>query len=203
MIGCIIKNHQAFPIPGGWGVEYEQGGQLWQVNGRTPERVVQDIIAIQKVNGAFNGEQAVWDYCNAIWAARAPSRVMVAGSPARSISPVKKRRDHWDHGPEKYGPILWFWLHSFGMKFDQDGWNSAIRRITAILDPRQSPGNGCDKCFAEWSQILATEKPFEVSNEEQAARWSFNVHNRVNKKLGYRQFQFGVAARMYGWKVEI
>lgn len=206
MNGCIIKHWQNRPIPGGWGLTYSEGGQTWSIQGQNPGRVVAKIVQVQTVNGTFVGEEPIWDYCNAIWAQRSPDRAQVTNRatsidiPKPSITPS---RGHWEHGPEKFGPILWFWLHSFGMVFDKEHWRMAINRIGFLLDPGVCPKNGCEKCFSEWKVIMATEKPYDVSNEKEAAEWSWKVHNRINKKLGKRQFAFSTAAKMYGWKVDL
>lgn len=196
-----IKQWQIKPIPGGWGLIYELHGQRWSIDGPTPRRIVAEIAKIQAVNNAYVGDAPIWDYCNAIWTAKAPDRAVK--TVVRPVKPSVPSRDHWEHGPERYGPILWFWLHSFGMKFDKDGWDQAINRITDLLNPETSPMNGCPTCFSEWQAILGTEKPFDISNEDQAARWSFNVHNRINKKLGKPTYPLAVAAKLYGWKIEL
>lgn len=200
----LIKQWQSRPPAGGWGIKYELLGQVWTIDGPTPQRIVEQIAQIQRQNRAYSSHQAIWDYCNAIWTERDPARAVVqkaSPAPRGDTKPVSTA--HWEHGPEKFGPILWFWLHHFGMVFDQEGWNYTINRITLLLDPDKSPGHGCDRCFNEWKVILATEKPFEVTNEEQAAKWSYNVHTRINKKLGKPNLPFFVAARMYGWKVPV
>ena len=207
MNGCRIKQWQTRPIPGGWGFNYVEDGHAWRINGPTPQRVVDQIVQIQTVNGTFKSESAVWDLCNQKWGEKEPNRLLPGGRPAERIGPTKPSlvpvRSHWEHGPEKFGPILWFWLHSFGMKFNAEDWKMSLERVGYLLDPEFSPGNGCERCYSEWKVIMATEKPLEVTNEEQAAKWTWNVHNRINKKLGYKQFPFATAAKMYGWKVEL
>jgi len=203
MIGPAIKQWQNRPVPGGWGFIYKIGEQQWALDGPTPQRIVDQIVQIQTTNRVFQGVRPIWDMCNEIWQKKAPERAIKFEKVVKDTRSAVPLRGHWEFGPESFGPILWFWLHSFGMKFDQQHWNAAIERITSILDPKESPLNGCDRCFLEWKAIIGTEKPFEVNDEKSAALWTFNVHNRINKKLGKPQVTFAFAARMFGWKVDL
>lgn len=203
MTTCAIKHHNLRPIPGGWGLDYFINGEKFEIRGPTPQRIVDAIAQIQNTNGVFEGYHKIWNYCNTIWCERAPERALVHFPKKPKPAPAGPRRDHWKHGPEKFGPIMWYWLHSFGMVFNAEHWRAALERITNLLDPEKNPENGCVTCFAEWRAIMATESPFEVNSEAAAAQWTFNVHNRINKKLGYRQFSFEIAAKLYGWKVDL
>lgn len=207
MKGCLIKNWQTRSIPGGWSIEYVEGEHYWQVGGPTPQRIVDKIVQIQTVNGTYTSEDAVWEYCNAKWAAKVPDRALVRTPiPASQLMPKPSPiplRDHWKSGPERHGPILWFWLHSFGTVFNKEHWEAALDRVDEMLSPERSPMNGCERCHNEWMVLMKTERPLEVSNEKQAAEWTWNAHNRINKKLGKKPFPFSLAAKMYGWKVDL
>jgi hypothetical protein len=197
-----IKQWQSRPIQGGWGLSYELMGQSWSITSSNPYNTVAKIAQIQRVNGQFDGEGPIWDYCNAIWAARDPARALVGGKLPKKAEKIPSK-GHWDHGPELFGPCVWGWLHSFGMVFDEQGWKMAIERITRLLDPEQNPLNGCSMCHGEWLNIIATSNPEEVTDEVSAASWGHTAHNRVNRKLGKPVMPFSVAARKYGWKVEL
>lgn len=216
-MSCKIRHHSLRPIPGGWSLPYEQGGQAFHITGHSPNAIVERIAVLQRANGAYQGDQEIWDYCNAVWLEKAPSRAMrtepMQASASRGIgkshkhaaerAPIDNSTTHWVQDPAHYGPILWFWLHFFGHKFNKEEWMMTIQRMTSILDPDASPGTGCATCFAEWQAILSFLPPEVVNNEAEAARWSFDAHNRVNKKLKKPVRGWAQCAKLYGWKVTL
>lgn len=214
MTNCAIKQHQNRGIPGGWGVTYVDLGQQWSVQGVTPARVVSQLAAIRRdIGTAKKGSQeeaeTCWRICNEQWVLKAPDRAVRgwdSPEPAntrRAVQNSQGSRDHWEHGPEKWGPIAWFWLHSFGIRFSKEDWLAAIQRVGILLDPVASPLNGCQRCFDEWKKILMIRPPEGVNSERDAAVWSWNAHNHVNKKLGKKQVSWTIAAKTYGWKIEL
>lgn len=209
---CCIRQFEYYPVPGGWGFTYELKGQKFKIHNGNPQKVVDTVAKIQRQNDAYQGEDEVWDICNTNWARRAPDRVIKEFKdrinpdlppPEAAAAPLVPRTDHWKKDPSYYGPILWHWLHFFGQNFDKAAWDSAIERITILLDPERSPDSGCITCFQEWKAILTYLPPESVNNEASAARWSFDAHNHVNKKLGKRIRGWSECAKTYGWKVAL
>lgn len=207
---CCIRNFEHYPVPGGWGMTYELNGQNFQISNVNPTRVVAAIAKIQKNNNAYHGDDDIWDYCNDVWARRAPQRVRREFQHLREIvdtppevAPAVPKTDHWKTDPAYFGPILWFWLHFFGHSFDKAAWDSTIARISLILDPVLSPDSGCPTCHQEWQRILQVMPPDVVTNEAGAARWSFDAHNAVNKKLGKPIRGWSQAAKLFAWKVTL
>jgi len=207
---CCIRSHAHFPVPGGWGVKYYIKGQAFHAKAVSPERVVEQIIKTQIDNDIFKGEDEVWSTCNAVWAQRAPDRVLrefrelYDGTALPSdLTPRIPNTDHQKIDPAYYGPILWHWLHFFGHNFDKAQWDFTIQRVTDILNPEKSPLSGCPTCFSEFRGILQFMPPSEVQNEEDAAKWTFTVHNMVNKRLQKPIRGWAQMARLYGWKVTL
>lgn len=200
---AISQSDNRPPI-GGWGVTYEEKGQAWSVTGTNPYRIVDQIASIQQINNSFTTIDAVWDFCNNIWRARDPKRAISENTNQHEPKlPKSMRKDHWKIEPSRYGSMLWRNLHLFGTVFDKQDWEAAIKRTVKFLDPEQSPYTGCPECLNEFAQILKTDPPDYVNSEEEAADWSWRVHNRVNKRIGNSQISFREAAKFYGWKVEI
>lgn len=178
---------------------------------------MEKIASIQRANSVYQGDQEIWDYCNAVWEAKAPDRVTPSVTQTASAvkgigksfkheaerAPINNSTAHWVQDPAHYGPILWFWLHFFGHSFNKEEWLTTIARITRILDPVASPGTGCSTCFAEWQAIVSFIPPDAVTDEASAARWSFDAHNRVNKKLKKPVRGWAQCAKLYGWKVTL
>jgi hypothetical protein len=216
-MSCSIRNSQTRPIPGGWSLNYDHNGQAFRITGHSPNAIVERIASIQRANNSYQGDKDIWSYCNAVWEARAPERAVkdepLEQKAARGIgksyrheaerAPVNNSTAHWTQDPAHYGPILWFWLHFFGHSFNKEEWLMTIGRITKILDPDASPGTGCATCFAEWQAIVSFVPPEVVNDEAAAARWSFDAHNRVNKKLKKPVRGWAQCAKLYGWKVTL
>lgn len=210
---CCIKQYEYYPVPGGWGFIYELKGQRFHIKNGNPQKIVDVLTRILRNNDAYESDQQVWDICNQEWARRAPAgrvhkefldRFAAEGPPIGVASaPAGPRTDHWKMDPAYYGPILWHWLHMFGHHFNKPAWDSAIARVGVMLNPDLSPDSGCITCSQEWRAICTFLPPEIVTNEAQAAKWSFDAHNHVNKKLGKRIRGWAECAKTYGWKVAL
>lgn len=195
-----LKNWKQNPPPGGWGITYTIRGQNFGVMGTNPDMVVKKIIEIQKRNNDFHGHQRVWDYCNRIWCARAPQR---CGAVHRELEKsVYVPADNTVTTPAQYGPKLWGMLDTFGMKgaFSVPGWLAAMNHISQIFNPTHSPDIGCSTCHNEWINILRDHPPMNVTNSKEAAKWVFEVHNRVNRNAGKPQFKWETAVIRNHWE---
>ena len=199
-----IKQAENRPPTGGWSVIYHEKGQKFDVAGRSPSKIVETIIEIQKINHTFKSVDAVWDYCNDIWRSRDPKRAIHEGeAPHTPTLPKAMSRDHWKITPSNFGGWLWRWLHFFGTDFQKDEWDMTIARMVRILDPKRSPYTGCPECSNEFATLMEFDSPDKVTNEREAAEWSFRIHNKVNRRVGYPQVSWNSCARTYGWKVEL
>lgn len=206
MIGPAIRNAEMFPPAGGWGVVYTLLDQEWKIQGNSFRIIFDAVKDIQKANNVYDDDESIWDELNEIWTARDPQRTIRGWKKQRPKAVKSNRpsdRSHWQFGPEIWGPLAWNWLHSFGCVFDKEQFLATIERIAFMLDPNRSEHTGCDRCFEEWKRITTMSPPDSVYDEASAARWSWNAHNQVNKKLGKRIFPWASAARRYGWKVDL
>jgi len=70
-----IRNYQSQPPNGGWGIDFELGGQHWWVKA-SPYKMVEKIAGIQKANGKFDGYAPIWDMLNQIWTNNDPKRAL-------------------------------------------------------------------------------------------------------------------------------
>lgn len=67
------------PPLGGWALSYTIKDQTFKFVG-SPGRIVQGIASIQIKNDIYEGQEAIWEYCNEIWCARDPKRCMRSDS---------------------------------------------------------------------------------------------------------------------------
>ncbi len=73
---------------GGWSVEYRIGEQSWTLTGR-PITIVSQIGKIQERNDIYEGDGAIWDWCNKVWCERDPKRCLDKGvEKMKTQSPV-------------------------------------------------------------------------------------------------------------------
>lgn len=68
-----IKNAENMPPAGGWHITYNEQGQTFDLKD-SPQNIVDRIRKIQKNNGTFISDAAIWNYVNNIWCERDPKR---------------------------------------------------------------------------------------------------------------------------------
>lgn len=200
---------------GGWGFDWTSPtNRKFPCHAVTASRVVDILREVQKVNGWYVSDAHVWALCNDVWRARDPARAIngtsapaLASLPsAEETIPVKgvpQAQDWWNAKPDEWGSRAWGWLHLFGVMFEYDAWMAAIDRTGAFLDPARNPTHGCINCFREWNAILRASPATVVSNEQEAAAWSFSAHNTVNQKRGALPMRWETAAKLHRWKVNV
>jgi hypothetical protein len=207
-----IRNWQSQPCAGGWGFVFTApNGQQKDLVAHNPFRIVEMLTAFLRLNNWYVSDAHTWAIANAEWCRKDPARalqaVTLAELPQRDeLVPVKSepRHEHWmDTKPEKWGPQAWLYMNLFGAKFDKAAWDSMIQYVSILIDPRRSLSTGCDRCHREWQAILKDHPPGDVSNEQQAAAWAFEAHNRVSGKLGRVPMRWKDAAKRFCWKVSI
>lgn len=213
MFEPAIKNWKNQPPAGGWPFEWTSPtGRTFMLRGMSPRRVVEELEDIQKVNKWFVSHAHTWAICNDVWRAKDPARA-ITGLPTTAALPLAKdlvavktlpvKQPWWDAKPEQWGMHAWNWLHTFGAMFERGQWKAAIERISDLLNPAKSPHLGCHKCYEEFKAILRDTPPDSVDNEVDAAAWSFQAHNRVNRKRGAIPMTWDRAAKLHHWKVSV
>ena len=200
----LISSWKVRPPKGNWDVSVRVKGRARRFSG-PPRKIALDILNAHKSNGLPMTSQKVWDWLNTVWGKRDPGRAIMVNGRTRSSAAPPSPDAHVYTTPEHYGPRLWASLSLFGMKgaFDKESWISAINQVTRLIDPQESWATGCEECFSEWAKIRMDTPPDKVENEHDAAKWVFDAHNRVNKKLGKRVLAFHVAVRENGWAFKI
>ena len=97
--------------------------------------------------------------------------------------------------PTRWGPHLWFYLHTISFNFPD---NPTHLQKTQYLDFYNSLGNTipCEKCKNHYSAHLQTQPP-RLENRDAIIRWTVDLHNRVNKSLGKREWTYDEAVDAY------
>ena len=205
-----IRGWQSQPPAGGWPFTYHaENGQRFPLKGFSAQQVVDNLNSILKLNSWFVSDAHTWAIANGVWTAKDPERSIpgaptIAQLPRREefkAAPATGHRPYWDTKPENYGAALWNYMATFGSVFDKTGWTAMIAHISLMLDPIRSPSTGCAKCHGEWKAILRDTPPDAVNSEADAARWTFDAHQRVNAKIGKMPQTWRGAARIHSWKV--
>jgi len=175
-------------------------GQNFSVQDHSPSGIVQKILTIYRNNGITKTTHAVWDDCNKSWCAKAPERCGGAEDP--ELKSIYIPSNNTEARPAEYGPKLWAMLDTFGMKgaFDPASWTAAISHISRILNPSLNPDTGCSNCHNEWVDILRESPPSDVTSSKEAARWVFEIHNRVNAKINRPQYVWERAVIKNHWE---
>lgn len=89
--------------------------------------------------------------------------------------------------PRHWGPHMWKSIHfvAFGYpqnptKEDAENYKKYYMSLPYVLP--------CDECKEHFTQIMkdpnTTIKDSDLKNQETLARWTYNIHNIVNKRLG-------------------
>ena len=97
--------------------------------------------------------------------------------------------------PTRWGPHLWFYLHTVSFNFPD---NPTHLQKTQHLDFYNSLGNTipCEKCRNHYSAHLQTQPP-RLENRDSIIQWTVDLHNRVNKSLGKREWTYDEAVDAY------
>lgn len=200
-----VKNWQFSPPAGGWSVTVELQGSSRLIGGFSPHEVRNRAESFARSVGSDISLDEIEIMLNDEWNRRDPSRAIPTLKPnPQAPAPAERvRRDatvtYWS--PKLWGPQAWGWLHSFGMPgaFDKTAWKVTCDRIERLLNPSLSVRTGCAECFNEWLDICQKDPPAEVTDPDAAARWTWEAHNRVNRKLGKAKLSWEEAANLHGW----
>jgi len=97
--------------------------------------------------------------------------------------------------PNRWGPHLWFYLHTISFNFPD---NPTHLEKTHYLDFYNSLGNTipCEKCRNHYSAHLQTSPP-RLENKDALIKWTVDLHNKVNKSLGKREWSYDEAVEAY------
>lgn len=203
------------PPIGGWGVEIKVGDETFRFLDGTPYQIVEKIFELTSKNGVHETIDETWAYCNEVWCNREPSRCKgirfskkiskwkSQPEPAEEKSSYGNR--HMVVTPKAFGYRLWEMLNTFGMRggFVKSEWTMTIGRVSRFLDPAQNPATGCVECHSTWQRMIKEQTPNAVANSEQAARWVFWAHNKVNKKLGKKIEDWATMVERNHWDVKL
>lgn len=197
-----IRNWQYSPPSGGWSVNVEINGFSRFFQGSHPVEILNKVKTFSEQVGYEPEPGEIEAILNAEWISRDPSRGLPTMPPPKPQVPRSRTPSTPRHFPPRdWGRNVWSYLNTFGMvgAFDAAAWGETIRRISKLLNPTVSPLTGCADCFNEWMDILRDTPPEKVSNEILASKWVWSAHNRVNRKLGKKEFSWESAAAQNGW----
>lgn len=205
-----ISNWQHTPPMGGWNVSVILNDHKIFAQGHTPFAVLSSAMQQAKSIGSDISESEMKEYLNQLWIERDPVRAIGGQPTPRRVETTETKRVTTTRkggkifiGPSRWGTQAWLWLNTFGVPgcFDRIEWESMIRRLERMLSPARSPSTGCSECFKEWLQISKDSNPLSVIDNKQAAKWVFEAHNRVNKKLGKPALSWETVAAVNGWEI--
>jgi hypothetical protein len=87
--------------------------------------------------------------------------------------------------------LLWGELHGRPRVFQ----SASIEQLWLDDFGRRVP---CGECRIGWQKIL-NETPPDLSSRAAYARWTWQAHNTVSRKLGKPEMGWDEAAKLYGW----
>ena len=89
--------------------------------------------------------------------------------------------------PEVWGPSMWFLMHLVAATFPLSPTSNDKARYTDFFTSLQAV-LPCEGCRRGYNAILTTDPtrltPRVLSSREALFKWTVDVHNRVNAKLG-------------------
>jgi hypothetical protein len=88
-------------------------------------------------------------------------------------------------GKSKWGPMFWQLGHLVSFAYAEQNPTSQQREQTARFYESLSSVLPCDECKVDYAGILASDpvRP-HLNSRDDLSRWFYNVHNKVNAKLG-------------------
>lgn len=188
----------------GWSVTLRIKGASQFFQG-TPQIIVDRVYASYKRNGIAMTKARIWDFLNKVWQSRDPGRAV---NPKGAFIVPKEEIDPEAHiyvTIESYGALFWGALSIYGMMgvFDKEGWLSAIKVATAMIDPAKTPALGSASIYEEWAKIRLDSDPEKVDNEHEAAHWVWLASNQINKKLNKPEITFAHAVAKNNWSFRV
>lgn len=197
----VIQSWQQSSIPGGWGVMVIVQGQEFYAHGNSPQQVVNNILTLTRVNKAAISKEEAWLLANKRWALVVPDRDMTKGKVHDIDEKQTARLIAEATSPSEYGPSAWGMLNLFGMAhpWDQARWEAAVEFIRILLDPDLSPSTGCSHCAYGMARWLKSNPANKVTSPVQAAKWVYNMHDKVNEALGKPRPSFNAMANLHHW----
>ncbi len=97
--------------------------------------------------------------------------------------------------PTKWGPHLWFFLHTVSFNFPE---NPSFKNKTDYNDFYNSLKNmiPCELCKTHYIQHLEISPP-DLSGRNALVKWTIDLHNKVNKQLGKPIYSYEKAITLY------
>ena len=94
-----------------------------------------------------------------------------------------------------WGRYLWGYIHTICVIDTEDmktNVNLCLRRLHSLKELIP-----CEICFKEYYDALEKINGLDVYKPMELFRWSWQLHNNVNKKLGKREIEYEEAVLMY------
>jgi len=101
---------------------------------------------------------------------------------------MAKRFPPMGMSPAVWGPIFWSTMHIVTMGYPPEpsdeqkaGARSFFESLASVIP--------CPICREHYAHFLK-ETPPDTTSRDTLVEWAFNIHNKVNEQLGYRQITF-------------
>ena len=94
-----------------------------------------------------------------------------------------------------WGKHLWFVMENFALNFPDDS-SEQIKNDFKHFYTSIANVLPCEKCKNHYSAHLQTQPP-RLENRDSIIRWTVDLHNRVNKSLGKREWTYDEAVEAY------
>lgn len=190
---------------GGWTARFRIKGIDRMYQGRTAQEVARKVSSDHADNNVPLTGADVWLNLNLQWMEKTPlNRFMVEkGELTKAINdgtePEKTLRK--TYAPEVWGSRAWNWL---GLFLAQDNYSAGaflqeLEQVLLMLSPASNPVLGCIKCYTEFDSELSQIRMSPPMTQEDARRWLWSLHNKINSKLNKKQLTFEEAAKVNFW----
>lgn len=95
-------------------------------------------------------------------------------------------------GPACWGPLQWMALHQFARGYPRSNPSPAQRAAVQSYVTALSSVMPCPRCASHWQQIAPTVVD-ALDDRKALLKWTIDVHNSVNARLGKPVLTYGQA----------
>lgn len=189
----------------GWRVTLPVNGVNTTIEGNTPFEVYNATVVTLQRNGITLNVVDIWFNLNLQWVARCERYAVASVADLMSYAvtgeQVPQSPGLRNYKPGDWGSIAWNWLNLFLAKdtFNYNEFLLQLRYVWDMLNPATNPGIGCADCYREFSILFQTINNKPLTTQEEARRWLWETHNKVNARLGKPVISYAAAQKIAFW----